>query len=184
MADSRVVDTNVLIVASAADDGSPFSPEATPVQEAELRRKVLDWLIDFENDAGKHVVLDWDWLICGEYLNPNSPKKEKLSEQDYGWLAMMAKKDRNEVVWVGLSKDADGHAILPTSLAHAITDKADRKMAAAVLAAQTDHHICALVNACDTDWLDCADALKQHDIRVEHVLEDWLTHKWQNKNAA
>lgn len=44
MAESRVVDTNVLIVASAADDGSPFRPEATPVQEVALRQQVFEWL--------------------------------------------------------------------------------------------------------------------------------------------
>lgn len=78
MVDSSVVDTNVLIVASAADDGSPFRPEATPVQEAALRQEVLNWLQAFELDAERSIVLDWDWHICGEYQN-------KLNlEQDYG----------------------------------------------------------------------------------------------------
>ena len=41
MAETRVIDTNVLIVASAADDGSPFQPEATPVEESELRGTIF-----------------------------------------------------------------------------------------------------------------------------------------------
>ena len=41
---ARLVDTNVLIVASAADDGSPFRPDATPVEDAQLRQLVLDLL--------------------------------------------------------------------------------------------------------------------------------------------
>ncbi|ENO94813.1 hypothetical protein C662_01250 [Thauera sp. 28] len=173
MADARVLDTNVLILASAADAGSPFQPDATPVEEAEYRKKVLNWLMAFEQDAQRHAVLDWDWHICGEYSN-------KLTDQDYGWLAMMAKKDRNEVVWVGLEVDADGHASLPPDLAGAVTDLADRKMVAAVLAAQEDGHSCALANACDTDWLDCEAALEDAGIATEHLLEhEWLRPKWQ-----
>jgi hypothetical protein len=70
------------------------------VQESALRQQVLDWLEVFEQDANRHVVLDYDWEICGEY-------QKKLTEQDYGWLAMMRKKDRNQVVWVGLEVDSD-----------------------------------------------------------------------------
>ncbi len=184
MAEARVVDTNVLIVASAADEGSPFQPADTPVQEEALRQRVLDWLIDFELDAERHAVMDWNWLICGEYLNPKSPKKEKLSEQDYGWLVMMAKKDRNEVVWIGLETDQDGYAVLPDSLAPAVTDLADRKMVAAVLAASNEGHACKLVNACDTDWLDCADALATHGVAVEHLIEPWLKAKWQTMHPG
>lgn len=175
MRESRVVDTNVLIVASAADDGSPFRPEATPVQELALRQQVLDWLEAFEKDTDRHAVLDYDWTICAEYQN-------KLTEQDYGWLAMMLKKDKNEVVWVGLEIDADGHAILPAKLAPAVTDLADRKMVAAVLAAIEIGENCKLTNACDTDWLDCKDALLEAGVQAEHLLEDWLTNKRANKH--
>lgn len=175
MRESRVVDTNVLIVASAADDGSPFQPEATPVQESALRQQVLDWLEVFERDANRHVVLDYDWEICGEY-------QKKLTEQDYGWLAMMRKKDQNQVVWVGLEVDSNGHAILPATLAPAVTDLADRKMVAAVLAAIEIGEDCKLTNACDTDWLDCKTALIEAGVQVEHLLENWLIAKRANKH--
>jgi len=172
--DSRVVDTNVLIVASAADDGSPFRPEATPVEEAQLRQRVLDWLINFEADAGCHVVLDYDWRICGEYRN-------KLTDQDYGWMAIMAKNDRNEVVWIAIDVDVDGHGVVPDRVAPAITDLADRKMVTAVLAALGAGHTCKLTNACDTDWLDCANTLAELGIETEHIIEDWLRTKWNLK---
>lgn len=175
MRESRVVDTNVLIVASAADDASPFQPEATPVQELALRQQVLDWLEVFEQDANRHVVLDYDWKICGEY-------QKKLTDQDYGWLAMMRKKDQNEVVWVGFDMDADGHAILSEKLTAAVTDLADRKMVAAVLAATEIGEDCKLTNACDTDWLDCKSALLDAGVQVEHLLEDWLIAKRANKH--
>lgn len=172
MTEARVVDTNVLIVASAADEASPFRPDATPVEEAELRQQVLDWLTEFETDAQRHAVLDWDWLIFGEYQN-------KLTEQDYGFLALMAKRDRNKVVWVGLETDVHGDAVLDAALAAAVTDRADRKMVAAVVAASGQQPVCKLTNACDTDWLDCADALVAHGVELEELIELWLRAKWQ-----
>lgn len=175
MAECRVVDTNVLIVASAADDGSPFQPDSTPVQERALREKVLAWLMAFEIDSTRHAVLDWDWHICAEYQN-------KLTEQDYGWLALMSKRDKNEVVWVGLEMDADGHAVLGESLSAAVTDLADRKMVAAALASMREGHDCKLTNACDTDWLDCKDQLRSAGLEVEHLLQDWLQAKWNTKH--
>jgi hypothetical protein len=114
--------------------------------------------------------------LCGEYQN-------KLSEQDYGWLALMAKRDRNEVVWVGVKTDARGHALLSKVLADAVTDLADRKMVAAVLAANLDGHGCQLVNACDTDWLDCGDVLAANGLTVEHLLHNWLVEKWKAKHS-
>lgn len=175
MVDARVVDTNVLIVASAADDGSPFRPGSTPVQESALRQKVLDWLQEFVEDGQRHAVLDWDWHICDEY-------QKNLSEQDYGWLALMRKKDKNEVVWVGLEMDANGHAVLEPSLAVGVTDLEDRKMVAAAIAAIGGGHACKLTVACDTDWLDCQESLGAAGLEVEHLLEDWLRAKWKTKN--
>lgn len=138
---------------------------------------MLDWLIAFEEDPARHVVLDWDWFICSEYQN-------KLDlQQDYGWLAVMAKKDRNEVAWVGLRVDSDGHAVLPEALAAVVADLEDRKMAAAVLEARKFGHACRLVNACDTDWLDCGSALAAAGVEVEHILEDWLRAKHLVKHA-
>ena len=174
MVDCRVVDTNVLIVASAADDGSPFRPEATPVQDSELRQQVLGWLIGLEQDADRHVVLDYGWHICSEYRN-------KLTDQDYGWMAIMAKQDRNEVVWVSVDVDKSGHGVIPHEMQAAVTDLADRKLITAALATKPLGHACKLTNACDTDWLNCADALAKHGIGIEHVIETWLRAKWKSK---
>lgn len=173
---ARVVDTNVLIVASAADEGSPFPADATPVEAAELRQRVLDWLIAFEQDPARQAVLDWDWHLCGEY-------QHKLSEQDYGWLALMHKRDRNEVVWVGLEMDADGNALLPPALAASVADLADRKMVAALLAADGAEGRARAVNACDTDWLDWTEALDAAGLEVEHLLLDWLRSRWRLKHG-
>jgi len=64
--DKHVIDTNVLLVASAAHMASPFAPDATPVEEAALRQAVLDWLIAFEV-SDRLMVLDWQWVFVDEY---------------------------------------------------------------------------------------------------------------------
>jgi hypothetical protein len=174
MVEGRVVDTNVLIIASAADVSSPFPMKGTPIDDPALRRQVFQWVQDFESDPERKVILDWGWHICGEYQN-------KLGDQDYGFLAILGKLDRQEVIHIGLEVDGNGHANLPEALAAKITDLADRKMVAATLAAQTDARVCKLTNACDTDWLDCAEALQQFGIETEHVIEPWLREKWQSK---
>ncbi|MCY1294122.1 hypothetical protein D9M69_343030 [compost metagenome] len=176
MPESRVVDTNVLIVASAAHTTSPFPEGETPVNEAQLREQVLAWMEAFESDPQRHAVLDWGWHICTEYQN-------KLTEQDYGWLALMHKRDKSEVVWVGIEVDEHGHAVLPPALAASVTDLADRKMVASALAVGDEIRPCKLTNACDTDWLDCADALKAANVETEHLLEGWLREKWNEKKA-
>lgn len=176
MPESRVVDTNVLIVASAAHVMSPFPEGETPVSEALLRDQVLAWMEAFEVDPQRHAVLDWDWHICGEYQN-------KLTEQDYGWLALMHKRDKSEVVWVGIQVDEHGHAVLPPDLAASVNDLADRKMVASAIAVDVSVRPCKLTNACDTDWLDCAEALAAADVEIEHLLEDWLRDKWAEKKA-
>ena len=170
------MDTNVLIVASAADAGSPFRAEGTPVDDAALRQRVFDWLEAFEADPARHAVLDAGWHVCGEYGH-------KLSEQDYGWLVMMHKIDRNEVVWVDVQPDADGNAVLPPDLASAVTDLADRKMVAAALAALELGSACKLTNASDTDWLDCQKALRVVGLEVENLLNDWLVARWHTKHG-
>lgn len=175
MADTRVVDTNVLIVASAADENSLFDEHDTPVDEKQHRDKVLAWVYAFEKDATRRAVLDWDWHMCAEY-------RKKLTDQDYGWLVMMQKRDLGQVEWVGFDVDVHGHAHLPDDLSVAISDLEDRKMVAAVLAVTAKEHACKLVNACDTDWLDCAGALESALVETEHLLEhEWLRPRWVDK---
>ena len=96
----------------------------------------------------------------------------------------MAKRDRNEVVWVGLEHDADGHALLEPTMAEAVTDLADRKIVAAGLAAIAAGHPCQITNACDTDWLDCNVPMEAAGLDVEHLLEDWMRARWLVKHGT
>lgn len=174
--DKHVIDTNVLLVASAANDASPFPADATPVEAAELRRQVLDWVIAFEQ-SDRRVVLDFGWEILGEYQN-------KLSDQDYALQIVLHMKDTDRVVWFQLEREADGRTrIAHAALDPAITDLADRKMVAAVLAGGCNAGGCNLVNACDTDWYDWQAAMEAADMYVEQLIHDWCHAKWHAKQA-
>jgi hypothetical protein len=174
--DKHAIDTNVLIVASAANDASPFPADATPVEKAELRKRVLDWVIAFEQSQRK-VVLDYDWEILGEYQN-------NLSDQDYALQIVLRMKDTERVVWFLIEREEDGRArIGHAGLDPAITDRADRKMVAAVLAGGCSAGGCNLVNACDTDWYDWQSTMEAADVYVEQLIHDWCHAKWRAKQA-
>ena len=70
-----VVDTNVLIAASAADPLHPKEIDATPDDPA-MRLKVWKWLNEFDTGPSR-MVLDSRGRIYEEYLN-------KLGFNDYG----------------------------------------------------------------------------------------------------
>lgn len=178
--DKHVIDTNVLLVASSAHETSPFTPEATPVEDATLRSKVLNWLIEFEQSDRK-IVLDWAWIIVDEYKGVS--RKVKLTEQDYGLQVVLHKFSTGKSFGFLLDCDANGHALITDKvLESAITDLADRKMVAGVLAAGGRDNGCNLVNACDTDWYDCQNALETAGVDVFQVIgEEWCFPRWQAK---
>lgn len=68
-----VVDTNVLLCASAAHPGSPFD-KADHVPDP-LLLMVLDWLSAFRADPNRHLVLDELFRIYDEYRNKLTDRK-------------------------------------------------------------------------------------------------------------
>ena len=58
---------------------------------------------------------------------------------------------------------------LTTSPCTVVTDHADRKMVAGVLAAGGRAGGCTLVNSCDTDWYDWQSALEGADVFVDQL---------------
>ena len=94
MKDRYVIDTNVLIAASAAmamRSGKPLLPhhqEVTP-QDAGQLEKVLDWLLAFEQSDSR-LVLDNAGLINVEYHH-------KLDFYDYGIQVVMLKLSREQI---------------------------------------------------------------------------------------
>lgn len=153
----HVVDTNVLLVASAADPFSPFYDTHVPVAE---QRLVFDWLVDFRADTATGLVLDDLFRIYEEY-------RQKLTEQDYGLQVIHEKMQALRVVT--LTWDDDGHARVPKAFAR--FDPSDRKLLAAALC---DPATISIVNATDSDWLEIEGPLRLAGVRVHHLLERWL----------
>lgn len=177
----HVIDTNVLLVASAADEASPFPDDVTPVEEEEFRKIVLQWLIEFDS-SDRHAVLDWDWTIVEEYRGEN--RRTKLTEQDYGMQVILKKFSEGEVFGFTLEWDEpDSAKIDDENLSPVIHDHADRKMVAAVIAGGRRSGGCNLVNACDTDWYDWETDLEKADIEVHQVIgEEWCRPRWESKS--
>jgi hypothetical protein len=152
-----VIDTNVLLVGSAADPYSPFNNTHIP---AELSRQVLEWLMVLRGQSARRLVLDQDWKIMAEYRN-------KLTEQDYGMQVILER--LSSAIFVPVQWDANGDAVVPPALG--ALDRSDRKFAAAALNHQPP---ATLINCADTDWLEVEPACVEVGLQVEHILEDWL----------
>jgi hypothetical protein len=161
-----VVDTNVLLVASAAHPFSPF--DECDLTETD-RDKVLDWLSRFHADQDCRMVWDRDFRIYDEY-------RHKLGEQDYGLLVVHEKMGSSRQV--DIEYDLDTHALVPGDFAD--LDNSDRKFLAVVLA---DDAKPTLANATDTDWLKIETRLADAGIQVEHIIETWLRGKHAEKES-
>lgn len=159
-----VVDTNVLIAASAADPVHPKDVDATPADPA-LRLQVWQWLSEFQQSDAR-LVLDSAGEIFKEY-------ERKLGFNDFGIQMVMHKWSTAAVDDVPVDYDADGYGVLPESLADVIHDAADRKMVAAALAAHALHGEGCVAFAGDTDWHDWEDALALHQVVLEPLIAAW-----------
>jgi hypothetical protein len=167
-----VVDTNVLIAASAADPAHPKDIDATPA-DPELRKIIWKWLYAFEQSDSR-MVLDWAGHIQGEY-------SKKLGFNDYGIQVVMHKWDTAAVDGVEVAYDNYGHGILPATLAAIVHDLADRKMVAAALAAHAGFGEGCIAFAGDTDWHDWEGALTAHQVQLEPIIEEWSRQKHAEK---
>ncbi len=165
-----VVDTNVLIAASAAMARRrgvtllPHHREVSPPDPA-LQEQVLCWLEGFAASPA-HLVLDVAGLINVEYHH-------KLDFHDYGIEVVMAKLYRDEVDRVQVDYDRDGAGILPQPLDEVVHDLADRKMVAAALLALCLPGSSAIVFAGDTDWHDWESELTRTGLILLPLIPDW-----------
>ncbi|MFV8753600.1 hypothetical protein ACNOYE_23855 [Nannocystaceae bacterium ST9] len=155
MADA-IIDTNVLLVASAADPGSPFADtHLTPAEQL----AVLDWVLSFHRSA-EQVVLDNGMTIHDEYYN-------KMTGQDFGMIVITEKLQSARLHVI--EYDADGHGVVPA--AFAALDRSDRKFLAVALADLDAGDSSEIVNATDTlDWNAIAAACEAHGITIRHLL--------------
>jgi len=172
MRDRYVVDTNVLIAASAAHPLHPKDIDATPA-EPELRLMVWRWLTEFETGMSR-LVLDYRWGIRKEY-------ERNLTPGDYGIQVLQSKWDKAQVDFVAVEYDSDDCGVLPASLLPIIHDTDDRKMVAAALASHADFGEGCVAFAGDTDWHDWEEALAKHEILLEPIIEAWSRQKHAEK---
>jgi len=169
-----VVDTNVLIAASAADPTQPKDIDATPA-DPKLRMRVWQWLSDFQASSSR-MVLDEDGCIYNEYNN-------KLGFNDFGIQVVIHKWSTAAVDSAKVKYDKDGHAVLEEELSGVIHDNADKKMVAAALDAISRYGECWIAFAGDTDWHDWEVALAENGVFLEAIIEDWSRQKHAEKQA-
>ena len=172
MRDRYIVDTNVLIAASAADPQHPKDIDATPA-DPELRLRVWQWLDAFHSSSSR-MVLDLAGGIYSEYNN-------KLGFNDFGIQVVMHKWSTAAVDDVPVDYDADGHGVLPDALALVVHDAADKKMVAAALAAHALYGEGCVAFAGDTDWHDWEVDLAQQQVLLEPIIEAWSRQKHAEK---
>ncbi|MDP1756231.1 MAG: hypothetical protein Q8L38_02130 [Pseudohongiella sp.] len=167
-----VVDTNVLIAASAVDPGHSHDIGAEPEDPAQ-RLLVWQWLDKFAaSDA--HLVLDQQGRIFEEYHH-------KLGFDDYGLQVMLHKWDTGAVDMVDLAYDHDGNAVLPYEISCVVHDMADRKMVAAALAAQEIYGECCVAFAGDTDWYDWEKILLATGLGYDSIIDAWGRARYLDK---
>jgi hypothetical protein len=172
MRDRYVVDTNVLIAASAADPAHPKDIDATPADPS-LRIRVWEWLYTFQSSSSR-MVLDQTGAIFSEYRN-------KLGFNDFGIQVVMHKWSTAAVDLVQVDYDKHGYGVLQPPLLSIIHDEADKKMVAAALDSHKKYGEGCVAFAGDTDWHDWEKDLEEHHILLEPIIEDWSRQKHAEK---
>lgn len=174
MRDRYVIDTNVLIAASAADPAHPKDIDATPADPAQ-RMRVWQWLDDFQSSPSR-MVLDLAGGIYDEYC-------KKLGFNDFGIQVVMHKWSTVAVDNVDVSYDVHGHGVLQPPLLAVIHDEADKKMVAAALDSHRQYGEGCVAFAGDTDWHDWEADLLANSILLEPIIEDWSRQKHAEKKS-
>jgi hypothetical protein len=162
----HIIDTNVLVVASTT-----LQSEVP----TEHRQSVVDWLSEFRRDARRLLTLDAAWSIWSEYRN-NCGSTDGERQQSFGFRVAADKLQTAR--WLSIDFDGDGHAVLPKALALAIRDRSDRKFVAVALA---DEGKSSIVNASDTDWYGAEEALKEHGVMLQQLIDAWCRAKHLEK---
>lgn len=167
-----VIDTNVLIAASAAVAPCPEAWDATP-KEPEVRKQVWDWLVEFEQSVAR-LVLDFTGGIEGEY-------RRNLGFGDFGLQVLQSKWDHCAVDLTEVDYDEHGDGVLKAPLDAVIHDRQDRKMVAAALDAVDRYGETAIANAGDIDWYDWEAALAAAGLDVEQIIPEWSRATYEAK---
>jgi len=172
-----LVDTNVMLAASAVSELSNLAVRAMP-QEIELRETIYEWLANFDQ-SDRRIVLDEEGLVRDEY---ERNMLFNMREQEYGMQVLQYKLDRNLADYVPIdSLKANGEHIAVLDPVHEVlvTDREDRKWIACALAAQVlFEKVPPIVYGAETDWFIAEEQLTSIGICFEKLLPDaWYTSK-------
>lgn len=174
-----IVDTNVMLAASAVHELSNLAVRAMP-QEIELREMIYEWLADFDQ-SDRRIVLDEEGLVRDEYER-NMPFN--MREQEYGMQVLQNKLDRNLAEYVPIdSLKANGEHIAVLDPAHEVlvTDREDRKWVACALAAKIlFDQMPPIVYGAETDWFIAEPQLMCIGLCFQRLLPD----DWYNERGA
>jgi hypothetical protein len=166
-----LVDTNVMLAASAVSELSKLAVRAMP-QEIELRESIYQWLADFDQ-SDSFIVLDEDGLVRAEYER-NMPFN--MLEQEYGLRVLQNKLDQMLVEYVPIdSLEANGEhiAVLDPDHEVLVPDREDRKWVACALATHILHaKMPTLVYGAETDWYLATAKLEAIGICFKRLLPD------------
>lgn len=172
-----LVDTNVMLAASAVSELSNLAVRAMP-KEIELREVIYEWLAQF--DLSDHqIVLDENGLVFDEYER-NMPFN--MREQEYGMKVLQSKLDRMLVEYVPIdSLEANGEhiAVLDPNHELLVTDRADRKWVACALATKIlFDQVPPIVYGAETDWFIAEKSLVEIGLCFQRLLPDaWYSSK-------
>jgi hypothetical protein len=175
-----LIDTNVMLAASAVFDTlSNLALRAMP-REIELREMVYQWLTEFDKSADQ-IVMDEEGLIRAEY-DRQMPFNTAFHDQEYGLQVLQNKYDRCLDIRVPidvLTANGEKIAQLSTDLEAIVTDREDRKWVAASIATNDGHGIFPpIVYAADSDWYEIEKQLLAHGIQLQRLLPDgWYTNE-------
>lgn len=170
-----LVDTNVMLAASAIFDmASDVAMRAMP-QEIELREIVYNWLVDFES-SDNEIVIDDEGLIRHEYER-NMPYNTASYEQEYGLQVLQNKLDRCLAIPVPIDVligNGERIARLPYELESIVTDREDRKWVAASISTKVLHgDIPPIVYGAESDWYAIEKQIAEHDVHLLRLLPEY-----------
>lgn len=182
MGDS-ILDTNVLITATAAHQGGQaprkMAQRGEPVQlsDRKLQNEVYAWVRDFRKDPEARLVIDVpERNIHKEYGN-------KLSDDEYGRMVAAEKLQRWQICEARgiefVDNGTERVARLPEALEAVVNDKSDRKLVAAAIITGAP-----IINVSDTDWLDWEPTLKAFGVVHTALLPEDLRGRWLAKKAG
>jgi len=170
-----LIDTNVLMAASALGEVSAVAARAMP-REIELREIVYQWLENFDLSEDV-IVLDELGLIRDEYER-NLPFNYR--EQEYGLRVLQAKIDRCLVEYVPIDAvrgNGEHVAVIDPELEQIVTHRNDRKWVAAAVSALDCLGVSPpIVFGAESDWIIAKAGLEARGFKLMPLLpEAWYT---------